>query len=120
MQTTIQTRLPIQNVEMELQSDAKLVYCLEQNQQGVWYITRLECIYEKDNLTPVKPTTINLPKNDFADYRPSYACLSYALNAIGYDVNSELQGIDRPNEVNAYYDEIDDWLTFKEEEKEAY
>ena len=39
-------------------------------------------------------------------------CLSYALNAIGYDVNSELQGIDRPNEVNAYYDEIDDWLTF--------
>ena len=35
-------------------------------------------------------------------------------------MNSELQGIDRPNEVNAYYDEIDDWLTFKEEEKEAY
>ena len=32
-------------------------------------------------------------------------------------MNSELQGIDRPNEVNAYYDEIDDWLTFKEEEK---
>lgn len=85
MQATIQTRLPIQNVEMELQSDAKLVYCLEQNQQGVWYITRLECIYEKDSLTPVKPTTINLPKDDFTDYRPSYACLSYALNAIGYD-----------------------------------
>lgn len=120
MQATIQTRLPIQNVEMELQSDAKLVYCLEQDDQGVWHITRLECIYEKDSLTPVKPTTINLPKDDFTDYRSSYACLSYALNAIGYDVNSELQGIDRPNEVNAYYDEIDDWLTFKEEEKEAY
>ena len=59
MQATIQTRLPIQNVEMELQSDAKLVYCLEQDDQGVWYITRLECIYEKDSLTPVKPTTIN-------------------------------------------------------------
>ena len=109
----------IQNVEMELQSDAKLVYCLEQDDQGVWYITRLECIYEKDSLTPVKPTTINLPKDDFTDYRSSYACLSYALNAIGYDVNSELQGIDRPNEVNAYYDEIDDWLTLKKK-KEAY
>ena len=47
---------------MELQSDAKLVYCLEQDDQGVWYITRLECIYEKDSLTPVKPTTINLPR----------------------------------------------------------
>ena len=39
---------------MELQSDAKVVYCLEQDDQGVWY-TRLECIYEKDSLTPVKP-----------------------------------------------------------------
>ena len=34
MQATIQTRLPIQNVEMELQSDAKLVYCLEQDDQA--------------------------------------------------------------------------------------
>ena len=83
-------------------------------------ILRVLNVYMRNSLTPVKPTTINLPKDDFTDYRSSYACLSYALNAIGYDVNSELQGIDRPNEVNAYYDEIDDWLTFKEEEKEAY
>lgn len=71
---------------------------------------------EKDSLTPVKPTTINLPKQDFVGYRESYTCLSYALNEIGYEVNSELQGIDRPAEVSNYYNEIDSWLTFKEKE----
>lgn len=119
MQATIQTRLPIQNVEMELQSDAKLVYCVEQDKQGVWYIKRLECIYEKDSLTPVKPTTINLPKQKFEGYRSSYACLSFALNHIGYEVNNDLQGIDRPEAINQYYNEIDDWLTFNNIKKDA-
>ena len=47
----------------------------------------------------------------------SYACLSYALNELGYDVNHDLPGIDRPDEVNKYYRQLDKWLTEKDDEK---
>ena len=115
MQATIQYRVDIKNVEMQLDSDAKIIYSLEKNEEGIWLIKGLGSIYEKDKLTPVIPTTINLPNSDFEGYRKSYACLSYALNELGYDVNHDLPGIDRPEDVNKYYEQLDHWLTQNEE-----
>ncbi|MDI9230517.1 nuclear transport factor 2 family protein [Staphylococcus caprae] len=115
MQATIQFRVDIKNVEMQLDSDAKIIYSLEKNEEGIWLIKGLGSIYEKDKLTPVIPTTINLPNSDFEGYRKSYACLSYALNELGYDVNHDLPGIDRPEDVNKYYEQLDHWLTQNEE-----
>ncbi|MEJ7535098.1 bile acid 7-alpha dehydratase, partial [Staphylococcus hominis] len=57
MQATIQFRVDIKNVEMQLDSDTKIIYCLEKDNDDVWYISNLSCIYEKDKLTPVIPTT---------------------------------------------------------------
>ena len=115
MQATIQFRVDIKNVAMQLDSDAKIIYSLEKNEEGIWLIKGLGSIYEKDKLTPVIPTTINLPNSDFEGYRKSYACLSYALNELGYDVNHDLPGIDRPEAVNKYYEQLDHWLTQNEE-----
>ncbi|MFW3612394.1 bile acid 7-alpha dehydratase [Staphylococcus caprae] len=115
MQATIQFRVDIKNVEMQLDSDAKIIYSLEKNEEGIWLIKGLGSIYEKDKLTPVIPTTINLPNSDFEGYRKSYACLSYALNELGYDVNHDLPGINRPEDVNKYYEQLDHWLTQNEE-----
>ncbi|MCM3295588.1 MULTISPECIES: nuclear transport factor 2 family protein [Staphylococcus] len=120
MQATIQFRVDIKNVEMQLDSDTKIIYCLEKDNDDVWYISNLSCIYEKDKLTPVIPTTINLPNSEFSEYRESYACLSYALNELGYDVNHDLPGIDRPDEVNKYYRQLDKWLTEKDDEEEEH
>lgn len=112
MQATIQTRINIDNVEIQLNSDAKIIYCVEQL-NGVWYIKNLECVYEKDTLIPVVPSTVTIPSSDIASYRTSYACLSYCLNYLGYEVNHELQGIDRPEALNHYYVQLDAWLTYQ-------
>lgn len=114
MQATIQTRLPINEVQMQLNSDAKIVYGLVK-QDGIWYINNMECVYEKDSLTPVVPSTISLPANALNQYRSSYACLSFCLNYIGYSVNHELQGIDRPEQLNDFYNRLDQWLTYQTE-----
>ncbi|EHJ08062.1 hypothetical protein [Staphylococcus simiae] len=111
MEASIQMRTTIKDTLMDLNSDAQLAYCLEKNSNDKWFITRLECIYEKDSLVPVTPSQIDIPDSEFQQYRSSYACLSYILNSIGYSVNHDLQGIDRPDEVNAYYNELNDWLT---------
>lgn len=113
MQATIQMRIDVEGTMMDLNSDAQLVYCLEKSEDGTWYITRLECIYEKDSLTPVLPSNVTIDDQEITSYRSSYACLSYVLKLMGYEPNHELQGIDRPDEVKAYYQEIDQWLTFK-------
>lgn len=111
MQATIQTRLPIQGVQMQLNSDAKIIYCLTKT-TDTWYIQHMECVYEQDSLTPVFPTSIILSQHDFEPYRSSYACLSYCLNYLGYEVNHELQGIDRPDSLQTFYQRLDDWLTY--------
>jgi hypothetical protein len=111
MQATIQTRLSIQGVQMQLNSDAKIIYCLTKT-TDTWYIQHMECVYEKDNLTPVFPTSITLSQNDFETYRSSYACLSYCLNYLGYEVNNDLQGIDCPDPLQTFYQRIDNWLTY--------
>ncbi|MEJ7223443.1 bile acid 7-alpha dehydratase, partial [Staphylococcus epidermidis] len=68
MQATIQTRLPINEVQMQLNSDAKIVYGLVK-QDDTWYINTMECVYEKDSLAPVVPSTISLPANALNQYR---------------------------------------------------
>ncbi|ATH61569.1 nuclear transport factor 2 family protein [Staphylococcus pasteuri] len=112
MQATIQARLPIEDVQMQLNSDAKIVYGLVK-EGDTWYIQNMECVYEKDSLTPVVPSTITIPDEQLQAYRSSYACLSYCLNYIGYSVNHELQGIDRPEQLNDYYQRLDQWLTYQ-------
>ncbi len=112
MQATIQTRLPIDDVQMQLNSDAKIVYGLVK-EGDTWYIQNMECVYEKDSLTPVVPSTITIPDEQLQAYRSSYACLSYCLNYIGYSVNHELQGIERPEQLNDYYQRLDQWLTYQ-------
>lgn len=112
MQATIQLRINIDNVEMQLNSDAKIIYCVERL-NGIWYIKNLECVYEKDTLMPVMPSAVTIPESEIASYRPSYACLSYCLNYLGYEINHELQGIDRPEPLNDYYAKLDAWLTYQ-------
>lgn len=112
MQATIQTRLSIKEAQMQLNSDAQIIYSLIKI-EDIWYIHQMECVYEKDSLTPVFPTEVTLTQEDFKPYRPSYACLSYCLNYLGYESNNNLQGIDQPEALNVFYQQLDRWLTYQ-------
>jgi len=110
MITTIQKRVDIGGYPLELMSDAKIVF-RTRRVDGIWYIVSLEGIYEKDALVPVIPNNnIVVPIEELSKFRESYACLSYVLNKDGYEIDCNLPGIDRPDLVEKFYQETDEWL----------
>lgn len=107
MMTSIQSRVKLDGVFMDLSCDAKLVYRTVKR-AGLWYVFSFTVIYEQDSLVPVFPgRTVSLPEGALDGYRKSYALLSYTAN---HPINSELPGIDRPDLVDKLYRELDAWL----------
>lgn len=113
MMATISMRLQIDGYPVELSSDAKLIF-RTQKIDGDWYIVGFESIYEEDRLIPVLPNNhINIPADEIASYRKSYACMTYMMTRLGTAVDENLPGIDRPDLVEQLYKETDEWLTKK-------
>lgn len=110
MMTTIQKRVNIGGVLLELNSDAKLVF-RTRKKDGRWMIAGMEAVYEKDNLIPVIPSgDYRLPKEEIACFRESYGCLSYVLSCSGYTIDHQLPGIDRQELVAAFFEKTQNWL----------
>lgn len=67
MLATIQIRKQINGVEMEVQSDSKIIYQV-QRMDGCWYIAGMRAIYDKDALIPVYPASgISMDKEKLTD-----------------------------------------------------
>lgn len=113
MVTTIGSRRTIGGAPMDLHSDAKTIFRVKRI-EGRWRILSLGCIYEQDSLVPVLPGNGVLPSDALQGYRESYACLSYVLAQDGYAIDENLAGVDRPELVEAFYREADNWLCSKE------
>ena len=110
MITTIQKRVELDGVLLELNSDAKLVFRLRK-EDGMWFIAGMEGVYEKDSLTPVVPAGgFTLPKQALTEFRESYGCLAWVLSRSGYEIDGELPGIDRPDLVDAFFKKTEEWL----------
>lgn len=107
---TIQLRSDFDGHPVELQSDVKILYRVQKTKE-IWGIVSMDCIYEKDALIPVYPgRDVTVPIDEILKYRPSYANLCYVLEKNGYEVNTELAGIDRPDTVNKMIKDAEDWL----------
>lgn len=110
MIATIQKRTEINGHIMDLNSDAKLIFCTEKI-DGIWYIVSMEGVYEQDSLVPAFPgENITIPLEEISKFRESYACLSYVLSKGGYDIDNNLPGIDRPDLVEKIYNKTNEWL----------
>jgi hypothetical protein len=78
--------------------------------EGEWKIVSLECVYDKDNFVPVVGGPIS-PPLDIKFPRESYRCLGYILNLLGgYDIDLNLPGYDRPEEVQRFLQLSRDWV----------
>ena len=107
---TIQMRFNIDGGLMELLAESKLIF-RTQKINGEWIIVDFESIYEKDALIPVTPNSkINIPSEELAKFRPSYANMSYALGKEGNQVDQDLPGIDKPETVAQLHKEAEAWL----------
>jgi hypothetical protein len=102
--------IPVNGVEAVLTSFMRLLYRTEER-QGAWKISALSAINEGDTLEPAVPgTDLGVDPAAVAGLRHSYRFLAYTRSLDGTAVSQDLLGVDRPDEVNAVYASVADWL----------
>ena len=107
---TIEARGAVDGVLADLVSAARLNYRLVRR-DGRWGIVSLECVYERDTLTPALPgAAVSVPGAELDRFRPSYALLSWYLSRAGYQVATSLLGDDEPAARDAFYARTWAWL----------
>lgn len=91
-------------------SYSRLQYRLERR-DGVWGILSLDCLYERDTVTPQIPgTAFEITPDALAGFRSSYALVAYHLATNGQKVRDDLLGDDQPDRVDEFYREVREWL----------
>ena len=105
----IDSRLIVHGIEADLLVYTRLLYRTERR-EGRWRIARLDCIYERDTLSPTMPASqIPLDAAALAELRPSYRMGAYVFGQRGYTINQQLPGEDRPEQVAALYRDAFTW-----------
>ena len=49
-------------------------------------------------------------EEELAQYRASYACLSYLTDRTGMKLSQDMLGSDQPERIEALYNDLDEWL----------
>ena len=99
----------IDGVDLILSAHGRFIYRAERR-NGVWRIFSFECIYMRDELTPVVlGQTVSIDPAEMAAFRPSYRNLAWCLMKTGYEVDQDLPGEDRPETVEALMHEVEGW-----------
>jgi hypothetical protein len=102
--------LLIQGKQAHFETAMRLNYRLEKR-GSEWRILSMRPVYEYATVRPAVPgETIVVPPEELAKYRPAYSLLSWNMAQRGIDVAQDELGIDRPEELDAFYAEIRKWL----------
>lgn len=100
----------VQGKRCDLRSFMRLNYRLERRNDE-WRILAFDVIYETASLTPSIPgQTIEIPEQELEQYRSSYALLAWRLSQTGVTVSNDELGEDTPEDVEAFYADINEWL----------
>jgi SnoaL-like domain len=100
----------LEGKQFHLSAHCQMFYRVE-HAAGEWRILGLTAIYRRDELTPVVlGQMVTMPQDLFDRFRPSYRHLAWSQHLLGYEVNMELPGIDRPDTVRAVYQSHYSWL----------
>jgi SnoaL-like domain len=106
----IEFRIVVDGILADLASYARSQY-RAQRTDGVWRITRITSIYERDTLTPALPgTSLDIKPQELSAYRPSYRLLAWYLHRRDVHVRSDLLGDDQPEPVARQYEAEAAWL----------
>lgn len=107
---SVEMQIEFDGVRAHLVSFTRLNYRLVRA-GGSWGIRSLDAIYERDTLTPALPgQSLAVGPSDVAGLRPSYGLLALHLRRQGYQIGTDLLGDDRPDDVGAFYAQVDTWL----------
>jgi hypothetical protein len=106
---TISQRGPVDGVLCDVVCTGRFYDFLEKREHR-WGIVLRQPIYEKDRLDPVDSSaTLRLDQNLLARFPEGYRHLAYLQARIGYDVKTDMPGIEGP-EVEGLYQRGAEWL----------
>ena len=106
----IQNRSIIDGVEVDMLQHCRFYSQVQRTAEG-WKIVSFESIYQKDSIAPVNPgAVVPIDWDDVQGLRSSYRIWAWAMLKRGYEVPDDLLGDDRPDLVQAYYAETEEWL----------
>ena len=106
---TISQRASVDNVVCDVVCTGRFYDFLEKRKDR-WGLVLRQPIYEKDRLDPVDPAArLELDKNLLAQFPEGYRHLAYLQTRIGYNVKTDMPGLDGP-EVAALYHRGEGWL----------
>jgi hypothetical protein len=99
----------LKGVDATLSTYARFLYRVERRQEA-WRLFGFDAVYLRDELTPaVSGQPIVMDPAEVNDFRPSYRILSYYLKSQGFTIDPALAGGDRPDLVDALYQELFGW-----------
>ncbi len=108
--TTGKHWIKVNGIEAIWTSYMRLIYRLEKR-DGVWKIADMTSVFEKDTLEPViAGNDLHINSQDLEGLRPSYRWLAYTRIKAGGEVNPDMLGTDRPEDIAKIYKISEQWL----------
>ena len=102
--------IPVNGVEAVLVSFMRLLYRVEKR-DGAFGIAALHSVNEGDTLEPAVPgMDLAIDHAALTGLRHSYRYLTYTRSLEGIEVSQDLYGIDRPEQLDALYEDAAAWL----------
>ena len=106
---TISQRAPVEGVICDVVCTGRF-YDFFEKRDGRWGLVLRQPIYEKDRLDPVDPAAkLALDRDLLARFPEGYRHLAYLQTKIGYQVKTDMPGIEGP-ELDALYARGARWL----------
>jgi len=106
---TISQRAPVEGVICDVVCTGRF-YDFFEKRNGRWGLVLRQPIYEKDRLDPVDPAAkLALDRDLLARFPEGYRHLAYLQTKIGYQVKTDMPGIEGP-ELDKLYERSARWL----------
>jgi len=106
----IASRTRLEGVEVDFQVFCRF-FSRVVRQAGQWKLLTFHVLFERDVMQTVDPAdALPVDQVRLATLRPSYKHIAYLQQSRGIDVNPNLPGDDRLEELDAYYAGEDRWL----------
>jgi hypothetical protein len=107
---TMFNRMVVRGVEVDIRQYCRFFSRVRRTPDG-WRMVSFEGIYQRDTMTAVNTEQpIPVEWEVVARLRPSYRFLGYSQLCLGYELNPELLGDDRPDLLGPFYAAAAAWL----------
>jgi ketosteroid isomerase-like protein len=101
----------LDGVEVDMTMYCRFFSRVRRTEAG-WKLASFEGIYQRDVIAPVDPAErLPIDWDELRRLRPSYRVWAWALTRRGYDVGEDRLGDDRPEQLAAFYEDAERWLT---------